>query len=835
MVEAFDPYHKWLAIPPGEQPPNHYRLLGAQTFESDADVIANAADRQMAHVKVFQAGPHSAFSQKILNEIAAARVCLLNPQRKAEYDALLRGQLAAQEPVKTEDSTSGIDLGFDIPASPPIIAPPPTRLRERGYSWQPYAAIAAGAAVVVLIGAVLLSGGRKEQPAQAKLDNAESAPVNEGSAKSEQSDTPPIVAPDPPQPEPKKVPEPPIATPSTPSPRPVAPPIVAVESDFVSLFDGITLAGWHATGRGIWKVDDGAIVGRLSSAADDWGVLASDRDFDNFVLRMQVKMAYGNSGVYFRAREGGWAGVSGLQAELFLPHRIGALHWNDAVSPQNSRSIWDNPPDPLQAYWRQSEWNDVEISADGTKATIRINSTTTAEWDGTIGERTGKIALQLWRELTDVRFRRIRIRTASPSPISASASSKKLPVPDESAQEQARKLVQSVYKDKYDKATTPEAQSSLAQELLGKVWTSNEDTSAQYVLFKEAGRLAVSAKNVELALRVVNEIEAKFTIDAPTMKLGVVTTIGKSARLPEQIKAVVEKAFPMIEEAVVQEQFDTAEELGEATVEYARRSKDASLLKRAVARNKDLKAEIGELRALQVEVEKAQAVAKQNPNDPAANLALGKYFCFSKGQWDKGLPMLALGGDPALKDLAERELKGIGDAAERTKLGHAWWDLGEKESGLTKKHLRERALHLYRQSMPWLSGLEKERVTKRLNDAERDTQSEAPKSPKRTPRQLATRDSNDRSVFVGQWICPHSKRGTFIATLNEDNTASSSTSPGVIAKWEYVQGEARVTFSDGQRWIFRRSGQGFQKLWFRPGLPPDAPPTQVDWVTKVRS
>jgi hypothetical protein len=28
MPEAFDPYHKWLAIPPEEQPPHHYRLWG---------------------------------------------------------------------------------------------------------------------------------------------------------------------------------------------------------------------------------------------------------------------------------------------------------------------------------------------------------------------------------------------------------------------------------------------------------------------------------------------------------------------------------------------------------------------------------------------------------------------------------------------------------------------------------------------------------------------------------------------------------------------------------------------------------------------------------------
>ena len=33
----FDPYHQWLGIAPSDQPPNHYRLLGLQLFEPNAD------------------------------------------------------------------------------------------------------------------------------------------------------------------------------------------------------------------------------------------------------------------------------------------------------------------------------------------------------------------------------------------------------------------------------------------------------------------------------------------------------------------------------------------------------------------------------------------------------------------------------------------------------------------------------------------------------------------------------------------------------------------------------------------------------------------------------
>ena len=82
VSEAFNPYHAWLGIPPEEQPPNHYRLLGAALFEVQAEVIDTAADRQMAHLRTFQCGKHSDLSQRLLNEVSAARLCLLNSAKR---------------------------------------------------------------------------------------------------------------------------------------------------------------------------------------------------------------------------------------------------------------------------------------------------------------------------------------------------------------------------------------------------------------------------------------------------------------------------------------------------------------------------------------------------------------------------------------------------------------------------------------------------------------------------------------------------------------------------------------------------------------------------------
>jgi hypothetical protein len=129
MAEEFDAYHKWLGIAPKDQPPHHYRLLGIDVFEADGDVIASAADQRMGHVRSFQAGRHSALSQKILNQIAAARVCLLDAKKKAAYDGELRRQLTppsrapapaprpaaaapAGSPPKPKSTSDDDELGF---------------------------------------------------------------------------------------------------------------------------------------------------------------------------------------------------------------------------------------------------------------------------------------------------------------------------------------------------------------------------------------------------------------------------------------------------------------------------------------------------------------------------------------------------------------------------------------------------------------------------------------------------------------------------------------------------------------------------------------------------
>ena len=111
VTEPFDAYHKWLGIAPAEQPPTLYRLLGLRQFESDMDVIEAAADRQSAFLRTVQAGLHADHAAQLLNYVAGARICLIDPQQKATYDAVLNSAVPA-ETVPVEAILRKLDNDF---------------------------------------------------------------------------------------------------------------------------------------------------------------------------------------------------------------------------------------------------------------------------------------------------------------------------------------------------------------------------------------------------------------------------------------------------------------------------------------------------------------------------------------------------------------------------------------------------------------------------------------------------------------------------------------------------------------------------------------------------
>lgn len=112
----FDPYYKWLGIPVEQRPPTLYQLVGVQLFEKDFDVIANACDQRMAHLRTFSTSQHKEAAEQLLNEVSAARVTLLNPRLKAGYDSNLRSKYPppGQAGIASREETRKLSPGDQL-------------------------------------------------------------------------------------------------------------------------------------------------------------------------------------------------------------------------------------------------------------------------------------------------------------------------------------------------------------------------------------------------------------------------------------------------------------------------------------------------------------------------------------------------------------------------------------------------------------------------------------------------------------------------------------------------------------------------------------------------
>ena len=164
------------------------------------------------------------------------------------------------------------------------------------------------------------------------------------------------------------------------------------EDGFVPLFDGKSLDGWTTLPGGTWKVADGAIVGTQDSNEKRHGMLLSNKQYGDFVVRLKYKSLEGNSGFYFRVQKVDHAvSVKGFQAEIDADGKdVGGLY-------ETLGRAWVVQPTPedLRTCYKDKDWNEMTISAIGGDVTVTVNGVQTAALKDDPSPRAGYFGMQL--------------------------------------------------------------------------------------------------------------------------------------------------------------------------------------------------------------------------------------------------------------------------------------------------------------------------------------------------------------------------------------------------------------------------------------------------------
>ena len=771
MSENFDPYYKWLAIPPEEQPPHHYRLLGVQRFESDPDVIATAADQRMAHLRTFQTGKHGAFSQQLLNEIATARVCLLNPTRKAAYDEQLRASLQPPAPAAPPMAPAGPPVGPAAPFAPPM--QPPMSMPTATMPARP---MPIRTAQVIPVNAATVPSTQSEEPAMGiDVDTpSHSLPGSRRARKKKQSSLAavgPIVAaglialvafvayrassqsepapPSKPAEEKKHSPDDPSrlaassqeeepaetasaddpteqqpdtrVTPDVAKPRPAKSPKV----------DLLTPAAKRLLHHVAQNVAKGTIE-QSEPAGGSGGGLFEEIPRDGALL-VGLDLAVGNYaghkvvravlGVYMTAQgilQGEPHGELGTDYVKLLAkpgYAVGAIKVRggnrvDGLSLTFMRIREDrlDPRDSYSSAWVGGEGGNAPVTVGGEgRAVVGIFGGVGAELDR-FGLMLDEESLMSGGDMPAPEPAESRPLTTRRVPL---PKKDRLPVPSAEAQKEAQTLIHSLFKDDFADANKgPQQKMALAVKLFHKAEETNDDPTARYVLISEARDLAARCGDSLAIADAIVLLANNYDIDDIGMTLASFEKAAEVTGAPLQFRRkLVENCILLIDRAVAQEKYEVAEQLLAIGRRGASKAQDSILSQRIGWRATKLR----EQKAAYDEVIEPLEVLKTQPKDPQALLAVGRYRCFYQDDWRDGLPMIAKGSEPAYSSVARLELADQGNSDDQLKLADAWDALGKADEK-QRANCDRRAKMWYARALPGLRGINKAKVEKKLDE-----------------------------------------------------------------------------------------------------------------------
>jgi len=291
----------------------------------------------------------------------------------------------------------------------------------------------------------------------------------------------------------------------------------------------------------------------------------------------------------------------------------------------------------------------------------------------------------------------------------------KVKPPTAEEQQRASKLIRELFKAEYAKTTTA-AKTDLAKKLFQNASETRDDPPSQFVLLRETAELA-AVGNTQLALEACAALIDRFEgpsadVLEPSLKL-----VAAKAAAGDPSAQVAAFAMARVEDALAADEIETATRLLQIADATAQRSKSVRLARQAQSLAKDIE-------IYKQNLEKVSAAAKAiqaNPNDAEACLVLGQHFCFLKGDWARGLPLLTKSSDARLKAIAGKDLDAAAADDEATGIAVAdlWYDHLPAIEGYPKKHVQMRIHGLYSKAFASAAGLAKTKIEKRLDELDK--------------------------------------------------------------------------------------------------------------------
>ncbi len=295
------------------------------------------------------------------------------------------------------------------------------------------------------------------------------------------------------------------------------------------------------------------------------------------------------------------------------------------------------------------------------------------------------------------------------------APGQKAQMPSDNEIKLAEKEIRDVYKDEY-KLTDPVKKKAFADKLLAN-GSASTNNAQKYVLLREAANTLSDLLELSATYDTVKSMKDNFegynAIDAYDKYL---TAAQKKSKTKEDASKIAEAYIQLADASVDERNFKIALSSAKSAETIGKKAGDASLVEKA----SDLTKAIPDMEKEYACVKKAEETLKLNPNDPEANLTVGKYLAFVDNDWDAALKLLAKSINGVSK-IAEQEITLRSNGYENTEsvaqVADLWYEQSNKSTNvLDKKRFATRAFELYKQAQPKATGLTKDKIAKKISE-----------------------------------------------------------------------------------------------------------------------
>jgi hypothetical protein len=170
------------------------------------------------------------------------------------------------------------------------------------------------------------------------------------------------------------------------------------DKDFVPIFDGKTLDGWHVSAKtghsrtsgnktgGRWVVEDGAITGSQDIPGNG-GLFITDKEYGDYEIALEMKNDFGpDSGLFLRSTEDGKAyqamidyHLAGNLMGIYGEGLSGGISVRNFTFGDRASDITEMKcpfklpvaPEYWPEFWKHGEWNTLRARIEGNPPTIQ--------------------------------------------------------------------------------------------------------------------------------------------------------------------------------------------------------------------------------------------------------------------------------------------------------------------------------------------------------------------------------------------------------------------------------------------------------------------------------